>query len=406
MEPILSGVAQPSGEQGLADQYRHLRPVYFPYPGVLRLSKSFGQRDYAKAANNGTLPSSALLLALSAPGRVSFKESARYHSGLRHEIAALGTLLGGRPRLQQWDFGAAPRLFTDAQIVQLVDALHRNFTVTTEAAAVFSVTLDALDASLARVESLRGLGFNELCILLGPRGYDHRATQLVASARHAGYRAVQIAIPGHLAWNNAFGLARCLQDAVRLAPDRIAVQGPQIGSLHLRLLEQAGYDYAGVDLFVRTDSKRPLSRLMGGHRRFPQGDCRLAGSNLLGIGISALSVLGTYCSQNTDSLVEYCRLTTGEALPIARGTMLNRDQLLRRAVMQTLLCDFELSVEAIEQVFSVDFNAYFSSELDTLRHMQKDGLVLYDEGWISIPPKGQPLVRLICAAFADNSDLG
>jgi oxygen-independent coproporphyrinogen-3 oxidase len=202
---------------------------------------------------------------------------------------------------------------------------------------------------------------------------------------------------------SAFELARVLQDILRFVPDRIALHGQDVSNFHAKLLKGAGYHLAAVDLYACATDQLATAQLLGAVRRFPQGDCRLAGSNLLGIGVSAISALGSCSSQNVSSIGEYCHRIADRVLPIAHGAILSRDQLLRRAAMQMLLCDFALSVQAIEQVFAVDFNRYFGPELEVLRMMQEDGLLTYSDGWISIEPKGRLLTRKICAVFAQDA---
>jgi oxygen-independent coproporphyrinogen-3 oxidase len=50
-----------------------------------------------------------------------------------------------------------------------------------------------------------------------------------------------------------------------------------------------------------------------------------------------------------------------------RGIELNADDLLRRSIIQSLMCHFELSIESIEIAHLIDFRKYFATELDDLR---------------------------------------
>ena len=86
-------------------------------------------------------------------------------------------------------------------------------------------------------------------------------------------------------------------------------------------------------------------------------------------------------------------------LPIFRGIELNADDLLRRSIIQALMCHFELSIESIEIAHLIDFRSYFASELDDLREMEKGGLLTIDDQWISVEPRGRLLVRGIAMAF-------
>jgi hypothetical protein len=50
----------------------------------------------------------------------------------------------------------------------------------------------------------------------------------------------------------------------------------------------------------------------------------------------------------------YDRLDSG-TLPVYRGIELNADDLLRRSIIQSLMCHFELSIESIEIAHLIDF---------------------------------------------------
>ena len=75
------------------------------------------------------------------------------------------------------------------------------------------------------------------------------------------------------------------------------------------------------------------------------------------------------------------------------------DDLLRRAIIQALMCHFELSIESIEIAHLVDFKTYFEAELADLREMEKGGLLQIDDQWITVLPAGRMLVRAIAMVF-------
>ena len=109
--------------------------------------------------------------------------------------------------------------------------------------------------------------------------------------------------------------------------------------------------------------------------------------------------MGATYSQNAKTLDDYYALIDEGTLPLQRGIRLGMDDLLRRAIIQKLMCQFELSVAAIEQAFPIVFGDYFAAELAALRTLQADGLVLVDDAWISVTPKGRLLIRNLCMVF-------
>jgi oxygen-independent coproporphyrinogen-3 oxidase len=134
------------------------------------------------------------------------------------------------------------------------------------------------------------------------------------------------------------------------------------------------------------------------HRNF-QGYSTHAEADLLAFGVSAIGKVGpTYC-QNYRTLDEYYDALDDNRLPVMRGLELTADDLLRRSIIQALMCHFELSVESVEIAHLIDFKSYFAEELANLREMEKAGLLSIDERWITVQPKGRMLVRVIAMAF-------
>jgi coproporphyrinogen III oxidase-like Fe-S oxidoreductase len=99
------------------------------------------------------------------------------------------------------------------------------------------------------------------------------------------------------------------------------------------------------------------------------------------------------------TLDEYYDLLDSGTLPVYRGIELNADDLLRRSIIQSLMCHFELSIESIEIAHLIDFRKYFATELDDLREM-------VDAGLVASTTNGSPFCRADacwCAPFRWSS---
>jgi oxygen-independent coproporphyrinogen-3 oxidase len=83
----------------------------------------------------------------------------------------------------------------------------------------------------------------------------------------------------------------------------------------------------------------------------------------------------------------------------ARGIALDRDDILRRAVIMSLMCHFEVSKESIETVHMIKFDEYFKTEIAELKLFEDEGLVENTPEWISVTPKGKLLVRAVAMTF-------
>ena len=173
----------------------------------------------------------------------------------------------------------------------------------------------------------------------------------------------------------------------------------QIMTLAIGRLTRAGYLYIGMDHFARADDDLAVAQAQGRlHRNF-QGYSTYADSDLLGFGASAIGRVGPTYYQNAKRLDDYYGALDEGRLPVMRGVELTSDNLVRRAVIQALACQFRVSIESIELAHLIDFRAYFAGELRALRALEADGLVELQPDWIVVTPKGRLMVRVVCMAF-------
>jgi oxygen-independent coproporphyrinogen-3 oxidase len=109
--------------------------------------------------------------------------------------------------------------------------------------------------------------------------------------------------------------------------------------------------------------------------------------------------VGATYSQNVKDLEAYYDAIDCKELSVARGVRLSMDDILRRSLIQTLMCQFELSIPAIELAFPVGFGRYFAPELARLRGLERDGLVTLTPASIGVTAKGRLLICNVCMVF-------
>jgi oxygen-independent coproporphyrinogen-3 oxidase len=115
--------------------------------------------------------------------------------------------------------------------------------------------------------------------------------------------------------------------------------------------------------------------------------------------VSSIGKIGaTYC-QNVKEQDRYQLTLDCGRLPVLRGIELSRDDLLRRAVIQALCCQFAVAKESFEIAYLLDFDRYFAAEMKDLEQLAADGLVELEDRWITITPRGRLLVRAVCMVF-------
>jgi oxygen-independent coproporphyrinogen-3 oxidase len=72
---------------------------------------------------------------------------------------------------------------------------------------------------------------------------------------------------------------------------------------------------------------------------------------------------------------------------------------VRRAIIQALMCHFELSKDSFNISYKIDFDQYFAVELKELREYGREGLLQISPQSIKVTPKGRMLIRNICMVF-------
>jgi len=154
----------------------------------------------------------------------------------------------------------------------------------------------------------------------------------------------------------------------------------------------------GLDHFALPSD--PLAVALGEkrlHRNF-QGYTTDAAETLIGFGASAIGSLPQGYIGNETATAPYKQRILAGKLATARGAAVDRDDLLRRAAIERLMCDLSLDLDALCAAWETD-PADFDGDLARLAPMEADGLLLRQGRKITMTEQGRPLVRAACAAF-------
>ncbi|HBI08942.1 MAG TPA: oxygen-independent coproporphyrinogen III oxidase, partial [Franconibacter pulveris] len=155
----------------------------------------------------------------------------------------------------------------------------------------------------------------------------------------------------------------------------------------------------GMDHFARPDDELAIAQREGVlHRNF-QGYTTQGDTDLLGLGVSAISMLGDCYAQNQKELKLYYQQVDEKGNALWRGLALTRDDCIRRDVIKALICNFQLSYAEVEEAWALRFAEYFAEDLALLKPLAQDGLVDINEQGIRVTPKGRLLIRNICMCF-------
>jgi oxygen-independent coproporphyrinogen-3 oxidase len=425
-------------------------PRYTSYPTADRFVEAFGEaelKDWLAKRNIGGisqplsvyvhLPFCDTLCYYCACNKIITRDhsrSAKYINYLEKELALLDPLLGSQRALCQLHWGGGtPTFLARDEMARLMQAIDRHFT----RAADFecSLEVDPRRVEPGTMEFLASLGFNRVSI--GAQDFEpavqhavHRIQSedvtraAIDAARRSGYRSVNVDLIYGLPKQTLDSFDRTLDKVIALDPDRIALYSYahlpqvfkpqrriavaelpspesklQIMTLAIGRLTREGYVYIGMDHFARPRDDLAVAQRQGRLQRNFQGYSTHAESDMLGLGVSAIGRVGPTYYQNHKRLDDYTAALDQGRLPVARGIELTPDDLVRRAVIQSLSCNFRVSIESIELAYLVDFDAYFCSELADLRRLEKEGLVDLSPEWIVVTPRGRLLVRSICMVF-------
>ena len=425
-------------------------PRYTSYPTADRFVEAFAEADYrnwlGKRNIGGInqplslyvhLPFCDTLCYYCGCNKVVTRDhgrSAKYIKYLGREIAAVGARLGEDRRICQLHWGGGTPTFLSreemAALMHLVDAQFIR-----EPHAECSIEVDPRRVEPGRMQFLAGLGFNRVSV--GVQDFDlgvqkavHRiqgeaeTRRVIEEARSSGFRSVNLDLIYGLPMQTLDSFSATLDKVLEIAPERIALYSyahlPRVFKPQRRIAEadlpsaetklqtltlaigrltRAGYLYIGMDHFARPEDELAVAQSQGRLQRNFQGYSTYPESDMLGFGISAIGRVGpTYC-QNVKVLDDYYDALDEGRLPVWRGIELTQDDLVRRAVIQSLICNFRLSVESIEIAHLIDFKRYFAGELEDLKRLADDGLVEIHPDWIVVTPRGRLIVRAVCMVF-------
>lgn len=436
----------------LLRRYDRPGPRYTSYPTAPQFHAGFGApalRECARRSNADPIPRPISIYVhvpyCTSPcfycgcNRVITRDAARgerYVERLLREIELAAPLFDRDRDVIQLHFGGGtPNFLAPAQLGQIVESLDRHFHFSRSPNRDFSIELDPRFVSPSDIKELANLGFNRAS--LGVQDFDpevqkavnriqsvEQTLEIIEACHTSGMRSVNVDLIYGLPKQTLAGFAKTLDTVLAVRPERLAVYGyahmpslfkaqrqivdtdlpsaqDKLALLQLAILRcgDAGYRYIGMDHFaLPEDDLARAQESHGLHRNF-MGYTTHAESDLLGLGVSAISHIGDSYSQNFRDLPSWEAALDNAHLPIWRGMQLSFDDQLRAEVIQQLMCQGELKFSHIEARFQIDFATYFSEALQAVSALEADGLVEIRSDGIAVSVRGRLLVRIIAACF-------
>lgn len=158
-------------------------------------------------------------------------------------------------------------------------------------------------------------------------------------------------------------------------------------------LESAGYVAVGFDHYARPDDPLCVAARDRAMKRTFQGFSCDTADALIGLGASAISTFPQGYAQNLPEPGAWARAIAGGQFATVRGIALSGEDRVRRAIIDRILCDFEVDLGAFGGV------ERFGDAIAQCEILAGDDLARVDGARVLVTERGRPFARLVAQAF-------
>lgn len=432
-------------DQALIEKYNYSGPRYTSYPTALEFNESFNEQDFITAATRYHdrplslyihIPFCHKLCYFCGCNKLITRQThkvTQYLDALDVEIESRAPLFKNRTVSQMHWGGGTPTFLTNEEIARLMASLKQHFHFADD--AELSIEIDPREITPDTIDHLANLGFNRLS--MGIQDFNHEIQnlinreqdenlirQLIKQARKNHFASISLDLIYGLPKQTVASFTETLNKVIDISPDRLSVfnyahlpsrfaaqrkikdhdlpnasEKLQILQTSIEKLTQSGYQFIGMDHFAKPSDELAIAQQQNKlHRNF-QGYTTQGEADLLGLGVSAISMLGDSYAQNQKDLKIYQNQIATKGNGLWKGFNLSLDDKIRRDVIKQLICHFYLDKTTIEQQYHIVFDDYFAQDLALLKPLESDGLVTIRQHVIKVQPKGHLLIRNICMCF-------
>lgn len=351
---------------------------------------------------------------------------ARYIGALLAEIRLVAGMMERVPTVRHLHFGGgSPTLMRPEELSSVMAQLRRAFDIAPDCEIAIEVDPRTIEEDFAAAMAREG--FSRASI--GVQSFDpavqaainrvqsfDQTRDAISMLRRRGIAAFNFDLIYGLPLQDVKSCLETVDLALTLGPDRFAIFGyahvPAFKRHQRRIHEAdladskgrldqaeamadklvaAGYERIGLDHFARPDDPLAHAARSGElHRNF-QGYTTDRCDTLIGFGASAISRLETGYSQNCLLIGDYQDRLADGRLAVTRGHEHSSEDRLRGQVIERIMCDYRVDLEALGAAHLLD-----EIEIESLR---KDGLIDREGPIIQVRPEARLLVRAVAAAF-------
>lgn len=329
--------------------------------------------------------------------------------------------------------GGTPTFHSPDEIRRLGKMIRSRFTIADDVEA--SVEVDPRRLTHEHIIALREAGFNRAS--LGIQDNDatvqeavnriqplEMTTQTVRWLREEGFGSINFDLIYGLPFQSPTSFNKTLDEVLALEPDRFAVFSyahvPWIKpsqtlfteidlpnaetklallKLTVERLTEAGYIYIGMDHFVKPTDELAIAQKNKTLQRNFQGYSTHGDADIYAFGMSSISQARDIYWQNEKDLKKYYELILAETLPVTKGYILTKDDVIRREVIMDVMCHLGLDFDEEGSKLGINFREYFVNEIDSYDDMEADGLLIKTPSGITVTDTGRLFIRNIAMRF-------
>jgi oxygen-independent coproporphyrinogen-3 oxidase len=356
----------------------------------------------------------------------------QYVEAMKREADRLFTIISPSRKVHQLAFGGGTPTYLSVELLTgYMNHLGRIIGFSDDAER--SIEVDPRSVDEGYLQQLLDLGFNRFSF--GVQDLDplvqrninrvveeEKLTALLDYLRQQDLEAINLDLIYGLPGQSPASFSATVEKIVALRPSRIALFGyahvPWV-SPHQKeiekfsipnteermvlfgtafdLLVKAGYSHIGMDHFALADDELVLALKNRTLTRNFMGYTTRRGLDLVGIGVSSISSVGTSYAQNSKDIHGYINNSNG--LHWMKALVLTPEDRLRREIILNLFCNFYLDTEAVAKKFAISFKDHFAAELKALKPFETDGLLLVRDNELMVTEMGRFFIRNICMTF-------
>lgn len=360
-----------------------------------------------------------------------------YIDTLIKEIDLICNIIGKKRKVTQIHFGGgSPSLLSIPSISRLFSHIKKSFIVDLDSEINMEIDpRNVFSDGGTFLKHLKTLGFNRASLGIqdtNPKVQEavkrkqthHQSSYTYELCRELGFSSINIDLIYGLPFQTVISFRETIDHILKMRPDRIAVfsyakvpwikqhqkaiQDSWLPSMEEKFriysgfrhtLIKEGYIGIGMDHFALENDPLAVAFADKTLIRNFQGYSLPMAENLIGFGITATGIVNNVYIQNTKNLSFYKQCIENGTLPIEKSFVPKKDDLIRKWVIQKIMCQFEVRKKEFEDLFEIDFDDYFVNVRHKLISMECSGLITNDTARIGVTPLGELFIRIIATAF-------